>query len=148
MFDRESDSEVEKIRLRNLITQKKARMYGRLRKECTGEMMRQFRAKTQALFRIVATVMLDESNNEKTSNFLYQRLLSKFTKPSKNRQSSDEQPGSKTLFSKEFTSDGLADQFNGFVWNKACQKMGRPEKSLVDYQQESADKIAAWELQL
>ena len=52
------------------------------------------------------------------------------------------------MFSKEFTSDELADQFNGFVWSKACQKMGRPEKSLVDYQQESADKIAAWELQL
>lgn len=46
-------------------------MYGRLRKECTGEMMRQFRAKTQALFKIVATVMLDENQNEKTSNFLY-----------------------------------------------------------------------------
>lgn len=26
--------------------------------------------------------------------------------------------------------------------------MGRPEKSLLDYQQESSDKIAAWELQL
>lgn len=44
--------------------------------------------------------------------------------------------------------DDLAAQFNGFVWNKACQKMGRPEKSLTDYQQESSDKIAAWELQL
>ena len=26
--------------------------------------------------------------------------------------------------------------------------MGRPEKSLTDYQQESAEKIAAWELEL
>ena len=46
-------------------------MYGRLRKECTGDMMKQFRAKTQALFKIVATVMLDKNQNEKTSNFLY-----------------------------------------------------------------------------
>ena len=111
-------------------------------------MMRQFRSKTQALFKIVATVMIDEDQNEKTSNFLYTRLLAKFTKQSKKKiLNSDEQSG-KTVFNKEFTSEGLANQFNGFVWNKACQKMGRPEKSLVDYQQESTDKIAAWELQL
>jgi len=42
----------------------------------------------------------------------------------------------------------LADKFDGYVWNKACQKMGRPEKSLNDYQQESGNKITAWERQL
>ena len=46
MFDSVNDSEVEKIRLRNLITQKKARMYGRLRKECNSEMINMFRSKT------------------------------------------------------------------------------------------------------
>jgi len=55
-------------------------MYARLRKECNNEMMEQFRGKTTALFKIVAAEINKPDLNDKTSSFLYTRLLAKFTK--------------------------------------------------------------------
>ena len=47
-------------------------------------MLAEFRGKTQAMFKIVATVLIESAEedaaNEKTSNFIYQRLLAKFDK--------------------------------------------------------------------
>lgn len=55
-------------------------MYARLRKECSNEMIDKFRAKTTALFIIVASEFKKPDLNQKTSSFLYSKLLAKFSK--------------------------------------------------------------------
>jgi hypothetical protein len=38
----------------------------------------------------------------------------------------------------------LVKHIESFVWNKACQQMGRPSTNLSDYIEKSNEKIAAW----
>jgi len=38
----------------------------------------------------------------------------------------------------------LVKHIESFVWNKACQQMGRPSTNLSVYIEKSNEKIAAW----
>ena len=56
IFD-QTVEEVEKIRLRNLITQQKARMYVRIRRELDASMLVNFHRNTKKLFNIIDMVL-------------------------------------------------------------------------------------------
>lgn len=73
--------------------------------------------------------------------------MAKFSKQTKKRKASRGNDLLDNLDS-DTSEESLASQFDNFIWNKACQKMGRPEKSMVNYQMESTAKITAWELEL
>ena len=55
-----------------------------------------------------------------------------------------QQVGSEVDIASLSNVDELVKHIESFVWNKACQQMGRPSTNLQDYIEKSNKRIAEW----